>query len=64
MAEARSGPQISSTEELYGVPYLGVIGDEPKECVTWPRYHDGEFSDPALYDPEADHPTTWSNVKI
>ena len=44
MAEARSGPQISSTEELYGVPYLGDIGDEPKECVTWPRYHDGEFS--------------------
>jgi hypothetical protein len=28
------------------------------------KYHDGEFSDPALYDPEADHPTTWSNVKI
>ena len=28
------------------------------------KYHDGEFSDPALYDPEAAHPTTWSNVKI
>ena len=28
------------------------------------KYHDGEFSDPTLYDPEADHPVTWSNVKI
>ena len=26
------------------------------------KYSDGEFSDPALYDPWADHPTTWSNV--
>ena len=28
------------------------------------KYHDGEFSDPALYDPLEDHPTTWSNVKL
>ena len=28
------------------------------------KYHDGEFSDPANYDPEAEHPVTWSNVKL
>ena len=28
------------------------------------KYHDGEFADPALYDPEAEHPVTWSNVKL
>ena len=26
------------------------------------KYADGEFSDPALYDPQAEHPVTWSNV--
>lgn len=26
------------------------------------KYHDGEFSDPAGFDPQADHPTTWANV--
>ena len=44
MAERQHGPQISSTDELYGVPYLGEIGQEPKECITWPRYADGEFT--------------------
>ena len=28
------------------------------------RYHDGEFRDPAAFDPTADHPVTWSNVKL
>ena len=28
------------------------------------KYHDGEFADPAGYDPEAAHPITWSNVKM
>ena len=28
------------------------------------KYHNGEFSDPALFDPEADHPVTWANVKL
>ena len=28
------------------------------------KYHDGEFADPASFDPTADHPTTWSNVKL
>ena len=28
------------------------------------KYHNAEFADPALYDPTADHPTTWSNIKI
>jgi len=28
------------------------------------KYHDGEFSDPAGFDPEADHPTTWANAVI
>ena len=28
------------------------------------KYHDGEFSDPANYDPQDEHPTTWSNVKL
>ena len=28
------------------------------------KYHDGEFADPANFDPQDDHPTTWSNVKL
>ena len=28
------------------------------------KYHNGEFSDPANFDPTADHPVTWSNVKL
>jgi len=28
------------------------------------KYHNAEFADPATYDPTADHPTTWSNIKI
>ena len=28
------------------------------------KYHDGEFSDPADFDPEAAHPTTWSTVDM
>ena len=26
------------------------------------KYHDGEFEDPANYDPEAEHPPTWENM--
>lgn len=28
------------------------------------KYHNGEFADPANFDPEADHPVTWANVKL
>jgi len=28
------------------------------------KYHNGEFSDPANFDPTADHPVTWANVKL
>lgn len=28
------------------------------------KYHDGEFSDPAGFDPEADHPVTWATATI
>ena len=28
------------------------------------KYHDGEFSDPALFDPTEDHPVTWSSVRL
>ena len=28
------------------------------------KYHDGEFNDPASYDPQDEHPVTWSNVKL
>jgi len=28
------------------------------------KYHNGEFDDPANFDPEADHPTTWANATI
>ena len=28
------------------------------------KYHNGEFSDPANYDPEEEHPVTWANAKI
>ena len=28
------------------------------------KYHNGEFEDPADFDPEADHDVTWSNVEI
>ena len=28
------------------------------------KYHDGEFSDPAKFDPLEEHPITWSNVVL
>jgi hypothetical protein len=28
------------------------------------KYHNGEFSDPADFDPEADHPTTWATAEV
>merc|ERR1719515_587053 len=28
------------------------------------KYHDGEFDDPANFDPEADHPVTWATANI
>ncbi len=28
------------------------------------KYHDGEFSDPANFDPLEEHKVTWSNVKL
>ena len=28
------------------------------------KYHDGEFADPANFDPEEDHPVTWATVKL
>ena len=28
------------------------------------KYHDGEFDDPAGFDPQEEHKTTWSNVKL
>ena len=26
------------------------------------KYHDGEFADPAKFDPQAEHPVTWANT--
>ena len=40
-----------------------IVGKAAQKQLS-EKYHDGEFSDPALYDPEADHPTTWSNVNL
>ena len=28
------------------------------------KYHNGEFSDPANFDPEEEHPVTWATAKI
>eukprot|EP00356_Strombidium_inclinatum_P008802 CAMPEP_0170479776 /NCGR_PEP_ID=MMETSP0208-20121228/881_1 /TAXON_ID=197538 /ORGANISM="Strombidium inclinatum, Strain S3" /LENGTH=31 /DNA_ID= /DNA_START= /DNA_END= /DNA_ORIENTATION= len=28
------------------------------------KYHDGEFSDPAGFDPEEEHKVTWATVKL
>ena len=28
------------------------------------KYHDGEFKDPAMFDPTDDHPTTWSSARF
>ena len=28
------------------------------------KYHDGEFSDPADFDPLEEHKTTWATVKL
>ena len=28
------------------------------------KYHNGEFMDPANFDPTEDHPITWANVKL
>lgn len=28
------------------------------------KYHDGEFSDPALYDPYVEHKVTWATVDL
>ena len=44
MAEQQPGWEVTATEQLYGVPYLGDIGDEPRECITWPRYAEGQFT--------------------
>lgn len=27
------------------------------------KYHDGEWSDPAAFDPQAEHKVTWANMK-
>merc|ERR1719453_2169271 len=48
--------------QVYGE--LKKQGKNPKVSIhTWELY-DGEFADPANYDPEADHPTTWANANI
>ena len=40
-----------------------LVGKAAQKALN-EKYHDGEFSDPAAYDPEAEHPTTWANVKF
>tara|TARA_B110001450_G_C17341160_1_gene367554 strand:+ start:357 stop:554 length:198 start_codon:yes stop_codon:yes gene_type:complete len=41
-----------------------VIIAKAAQAALNAKYHDGEFSDPALYDPEAEHKTTWANVRL
>ena len=44
MAEAATGPQISSTGELYRIPCELSTGEEAKICVRWPKYYQGQYS--------------------
>ena len=40
-----------------------AVGKAAESAIST-KYHDGEFSDPALFDPEEDHKPTWSSVKF
>ena len=35
---------VQKTAELYRIPIVSKPGDEAKECITWPRYRQLEFS--------------------
>ena len=50
------------TNSLHLTNFLKVAKAAQKELNT--KYHDGEFSDPAGFDPLEEHKVTWSNVKI
>ena len=39
------------------------IAEEARAALN-KKYHDGEFSDPADYDPNEAHPVTWSTVDM
>jgi hypothetical protein len=41
-----------------------VIVAKAAQVAINAKYHNGEFSDPALFDPVDDHPTTWSSAKF
>ncbi len=43
MAGSSTGPVVSRTGELYRIPLVVKSGGEAKECVSWPRYWQGEF---------------------
>jgi hypothetical protein len=40
-----------------------IVGKAAQTALNT-KYHNGEFADPANFDPTADHPATWSNVKF
>ena len=42
--------------------YLKVCKDA--QAAFNAKYHDGEFSDPAEYDPEEEHKPTWATIKL
>ena len=40
-----------------------IVGKAAQLAINT-KYHNGEFADPALFDPVDEHPTTWSNAKF
>ena len=44
MAESVSGPVVGATGQLYRIPLVDQSGDEAKECISWPRYLQGEYA--------------------
>ena len=50
------------TNSQHVANFLKVALDAQKALND--KYHNGEFSDPAGFDPEEDHPVTWSTVKF
>jgi len=50
------------TNQLHVDNFIRIANNAREALNT--KYHNGEFSDPADYDPEADHPTTWANAVI
>ena len=41
-----------------------VKAGKEAQSVIGEKYHNGEWTDPATYDPQAEHPKTWANAHV